>query len=424
MVTKRTDCVSAAAETLRAGGLCAVPTETVYGLAGNGLDAQAVAKIYAVKHRPAHKPLSLLAPDAQALDRYGVDVPPAAYTLSARFWPGPLTIVVRAAADIPPAALSGGETVGLRCPDHPLTLQLLRELDFPLAAPSANLSDMPSPKTETEVLAALDGKIECILCGGACGVGRESTVVDLSVTPYRILRQGALPESEIFAALRETMTVIGITGGTGGGKTTALRVVEALGGTVIDCDAVYHELLSSSEQLRAALEKSFPAAFTHGFDRKKLGQIVFADEKKLLLLNEITHRHVYMAVDAILTELALQGGTLAAIDAIALIESGLGAQCTAIVGVTAPEEARVQRLMAREGISREYAALRISAQKPDSFFRENCDYILENSGTREAFSDKCSALFQTILMQQKGAYKHEREERTQRRSVLQTEERL
>ena len=215
MKTLYTKDAAAAAEILRQGGLCAVPTETVYGLAGNGLSPETVEEIYAVKDRPARKPLSLMVPDASWLERCGVEMPEAAYVLAEKFWPGPLTIVVKAAKHIPGVVLSGGDTVGLRCPDHPLTLALLRELDFPLAAPSANPSGAPSPKTEEEVSAYFDGKIGAILRGGKCGIGKESTIIDLSETPYRILRQGALPEEDIFKALRDTMTVVGFTGGTG-----------------------------------------------------------------------------------------------------------------------------------------------------------------------------------------------------------------
>ena len=120
-----------AAERLRVGGLVAFPTETVYGLAGNGLDENAVAAIYAVKGRPENKALSLMVPDASGLQRCGEEVPPAACMLAERFWPGPLTLVVRAKANIPASVLAGGNTVGLRCPDHPLTRELLRELEQP-----------------------------------------------------------------------------------------------------------------------------------------------------------------------------------------------------------------------------------------------------------------------------------------------------
>ena len=168
-----TDRVGRAAEILRAGGLVAVPTETVYGLAGNGLDERAVREIYAVKGRPAVKALSLMVPDAAAMERWCEDVPPAAAWLAARFWPGPLTIVLRSGPLVPVIVRAGGATVALRCPDHPLTLALLREAGVPLAAPSANPSGAPSPKTAEEVLAYFDGRIPAVLDGGACGIGTE-----------------------------------------------------------------------------------------------------------------------------------------------------------------------------------------------------------------------------------------------------------
>ena len=128
-----------AAAILRQGGLVAVPTETVYGLAGNGLDEAAVEKIYEVKGRPAVKPLSLMVPGAEAMDHYCREIPEAARLLAERFWPGPLTIVLKARPEIPAIVLAGGDTVGLRCPDHPLTLSLLQKAGIPFAAPSASM---------------------------------------------------------------------------------------------------------------------------------------------------------------------------------------------------------------------------------------------------------------------------------------------
>lgn len=382
---------------LRAGELVAVPTETVYGLAGNGLDAAVVEQIYEVKGRPAVKPLSLMVHDAGALSRYCRDVPQAAYTLAEKFWPGPLTIVLPAADCVPEVVRAGGGTVGLRCPDHPATLALLELAGVPLAAPSANPSGAPSPKTAQAVLDYFDGKIAAVVDGGACGLGRESTIVDLSQTPYRVLRPGVLPEEAVWDALAQGLRIVGVTGGTGCGKTTLLRECEDMGALVIDCDAVYHELLAHDEAMIAEIAARFPDVVEQGaVQRKKLGAAVFSDAAALEELNAITHRHVIRELNRRLRDWARQGGTRAAIDAIALIESGVGAQCGVVVGVTAPREARVQRLMAREAISREYAEARIDAQKPNEWFAEHCDKMLENSGTIEEFRKKCEDMLQEV----------------------------
>ena len=217
--TKREELPEAAA-LLLAGELAAVPTETVYGLAGSGLDRAAVEKIYAVKGRPQVKPLSLMVPDAEAMERYCVAVPPQAKLLASRFWPGPLTLVLRAGECVPAIVRAGGETVGLRCPDHPLTLELLRLAGVPFAAPSANPSGEDSPKTAEQVRAYFDGKIAAIVDGGPCGLGRESTILDMSALPFRVLRAGALSAEDVADALVDGMQIVGVTGGTGSGKTT------------------------------------------------------------------------------------------------------------------------------------------------------------------------------------------------------------
>ena len=387
-----------AAELIRAGALVAVPTETVYGLAANALDPAAVERIYAVKGRPAVKPLSLLVEGAAALERWCEDVPKAAYTLAERFWPGPLTLVLRSKPEIPDIVRAGGETVGLRCPDHPLTLQLLRETGLPLAAPSANPSGAPSPKTAGEVLDYFAGEIAAVIDGGPCGVGVESTVFDLSRTPYRVLRQGALPKAEIEAALRDGLTLIGITGGSGSGKTTALEVLARRGALVLDCDAIYHELTVSSAEMRAELTARFGDVYDGAvLDRKKLGAVVFADGAALADLNVITHKYVDLELDRRLTEHALNGGTLAAIDAIALLENRFADKSLCNIAVTAPTEDRVRRLTAREGISEDYARARIAAQKPNEYFSERCDYTIENSGSLAELEQNCEKLFTEVL---------------------------
>lgn len=526
-----------AAEILRKGGLVAFPTETVYGLGANALDVQAVARIFEAKERPQDNPLILHISKSSELDLYCKDVPVSARVLAERFWPGPLTLVLHRRSLIPDVITAGLDTLAIRCPDHPVARALICQAGVPLAAPSANRSGRPSPTCCSHVWDDMNGRIEGIVDGGDCKVGVESTVLDLTVSPPRLLRPGGVPlealedvlgdvsvdesllhrlqEGErpkapgmkyrhyapkapvtvvcgdpadtavwilnridqttgvlcfseymgafpgavvrdmgksndpaeqarmVFRALRsfdetsvakiyaqcpgesglglavsnrlkkaagfhvETVSpalprlaVFGITGGTGAGKTSALMALAQMGACVIDCDAVYHTLLAESTEMRQALVKRFGDILnaTGGVDRKKLGRIVFDDPEALLALNDLTHTFVTREVDMALDQAAQGGCSLAAIDAIALIESGLAARCHRVVGVIAPEQLRVQRLMRREGIGEDYALLRIHAQKPDSFFRENCHAILENkSDDLNSFSQTATKLFLQLL---------------------------
>lgn len=399
MKTERiTTDIERAAAIIRAGGLVAVPTETVYGLAGNGLDEAAVRKLYEVKGRPEVKPLSLMVSGAEAMERYCANVPAAAYRLAGRFWPGPLTIVLPAKDVVPDIVRAGGDTVGLRCPDSEKTLALLRRADVPLAAPSANPSGQPSPKTAGEVAAYFDGAIDAILDGGACELGTESTIVSLDGASLRILRQGALPESDIRRCLIGGLTILGITGGTGCGKSTALASLESLGALVIDADAVYHRLLQESGAMLAEIDERFPGVVEDGvLQRKKLGAVVFSDAAALEELRNITDRYVEAEIDRLLSDYAAAGGTCAAVDAINVLGTQIERYARATVGIVAPEEARVRRLALREGISEEYARMRIRAQKPNAYFEKHCTYTVANDGTVEDFRRRCDVLFKTIL---------------------------
>ncbi len=187
--------------------------------------------------------------------------------------------------------------------------------------------------------------------------------------------------------------IIGITGGSGCGKTTLLNLLREQGAMVLDCDVLYGELLDRDPVLLKTIGIRFPGTVTErGLDRKKLGRIVFSDKQALLDLNAIAHS----AVKAEVCRSLEAKPALAAIDAIALFEGELAELCKLTVAVTAPYEDRIQRLMGRDGISREYAAARIAAQPGNEEFSRRCDYTLENNGAEEAFRDKCLAFFRQL----------------------------
>ena len=524
------DKVSAAAKILREGGLVGLPTETVYGLGANGLDGAAVRRIFEAKGRPQDNPLILHVSGPQWLTRYCAQVPPLAYVLARKFWPGPLTMILKRDPCVPDETTAGLDTVAVRCPNHPVTLAIIREAGVPIAAPSANLSGRPSCTTAQDVLEDMDGKIQCLVDGGPCAVGVESTILDLTCTPPRLLRPGGVPVEQIerligpiaidkavngvldgeerprapgmkyrhyapkapvivvagapeasaqeilrrvgpesgvicfeeylplfekqrvqslgpsqdkqtqaqrvFDALRafdsETVTeiyaqcpdnqglglaignrlkkaagfhvieadrervVLGITGGTGAGKTSVLDVIREMGGVVVDCDAVYHEMLNGSEEMRNTINAVFPGVFDADgkLNRQKLGEEVFSRRERLARLNDIVYHFVVPEVER---QLGKDTG-LYAIDAINLLESGISELCDKTIAVTAPTELRVRRIMSRDGISEQYARMRITAQKPDEYYRTKCDCELTNAAdTPESFREEAREFIRRLM---------------------------
>ena len=521
-----------AAKLIMAGELVAIPTETVYGLGADGLNPDAVAKIFIAKGRPQDNPLILHIAEAADLEKFCHSIPESAWALAEKFWPSPLTMVLPAKDIVPKCTTAGLPTVAVRCPDCDITRQIIRKAGVPVAAPSANISGKPSTTTAQHVYHDHNGKIPLIVDGGPCRVGVESTIIDLSDEKPRLLRPGGItlemlqevlgevivdtavtgsiahdtvvkapgmkyrhyaPECPViivdgaakaaaryikkhyqpgnrvlcfeeeldafaafaplaygkeadtdtllaglFAALRELddpaigkvfarcpagdgkamavqnrllkaagfhrvdaeRFVLGITGGTGCGKTTLLKAFESIGGVVLDCDAIYHQLLATDTSLLAAIENRFPGCVENGrLDRKALAAIVFNDPAALADLNAITHS----AVKAEVLRRLEHSSAPVAIDAIGLFEGGLAELCDATVAIAAPLEDRIARLTARDHITEEQAMLRINAQKPETWFREMCDFVLENNGTASNFQEKCLAFFDKLSIIKKKA---------------------
>jgi len=196
-----------AAEIIRQGGLVAFPTETVYGLGANGLDAKAAEKIYKAKGRPSDNPLILHISKKEELFPIVKTVPNAAQKLIEKCWPGPLTLIFEKADCVPDTTTGGLSTVAVRMPDHLIARRLIQESGIPIAAPSANTSGRPSPTKASHVIEDLFGKIDLILDGGSVGIGLESTIVDVTVDPPVILRPGYVTQEVISALLNEKVTL-------------------------------------------------------------------------------------------------------------------------------------------------------------------------------------------------------------------------
>jgi len=193
----------AAADIIKRGGMVAIPTETVYGLAASAFNTDAIRKVFEAKGRPQDNPLIVHIAELSALAELCEDIPASAYKLAELFWPGPLTMVLKKKSIIPDDVTAGMPNVAVRMPSHPVARDIIKKSGLPLAAPSANLSGSPSPTTCAHVLGDLFGKVDAIVDGGDCSVGVESTVIDMTSSPLRLLRPGGVTLEQLKSALGE-----------------------------------------------------------------------------------------------------------------------------------------------------------------------------------------------------------------------------
>ena len=504
------DAARVSAKILKDGGLVAIPTETVYGLAANALDPEAVKSIFAAKGRPQDNPLIVHISSLEEAERLVDKMDPRAYALAERFWPGPLTIIMKKSDIVPDIVTAGLDTVAIRMPSHPFAAEIIRLSGVPFAAPSANSSGKPSPTNAAHVAQDMDGKIDAIVDGGESEVGVESTVITLAaeiptllrpggVTPegleevlgeisishavYEKLNEGERVQSpgmkykhyapsaqvtiikgsfenyekflkaqkddvcavcfdgegkhfgrfieygvegdgstqahRLFDALREVdetgcarafvrcpettgvglavynrllrsaafrvvdvdidIPVIGLTGQTGAGKSTFAEMLKEKGYYIIDTDILARKAVES----RAVIDqlcKCFGGDILRNgvLDRRELARRAFSSPEKTELLNSVTHPEIIRLTVEEIHRAEAENAKAAVVDAPVLFECALAEICDFTVCVTAPEEERISRIMARDSISREDALLRISAQKPEKYYLEKSDIIIKN----------------------------------------------
>ena len=509
--SKNSDTPSIAAGILKNGGTVAIPTETVYGLAANALDADAVARIFVAKGRPQDNPLIVHVQSPDEIPPLVEKVDERLPALAERFWPGPLTVIMKKSALVPDAVTAGLDTVAIRMPSHPAAREIIKACGFPLAAPSANASGRPSPTRAEHVKEDLDGRIDAVVDGGECEVGVESTVITLATEPPTLLRPGGVTPEEleevlgkieishavyeklaegekahspgmkykhyapkaqvtlikgsferyekflkahneticavcfegegkffdeyieygrakdsltqahnIFEVLREVdakgykkafvrcppvkgvglavfnrlirsaafriidldfdIPVYGLTGQTGAGKSIVGEELAKYGFCIIDTDSLARKAVESPEVL-SALKDAFGEDIEAGgkLDRALLASRAFANDENTKILNSATHPEITRLTVEEIHSAEKSGAKAAVIDAPVLFESPLTCLCRKIICVTADEEARLERIMQRDGISREKALERINAQKSEEYYISKSDIIIRNA---------------------------------------------
>ncbi len=507
--------INKAGDILKKGGLVAIPTETVYGLAADALNPKAVEKIYEAKGRPSDNPLIVHVAEVKEVYPLVKEFTQKAKQLTDKFWPGALTIILPK-SDLVPNITSGYlDTVAVRMPNNSTALEIIKAAKTPLAAPSANVSGRPSPTKFEHVYYDMNGKIDAIIKGSKCNVGVESTVISLVGDTPKILRPGAISQEDIelvigktemdsavleqindsaqvsspgmkykhyspkaeviisrlnfydykalvesdkdccalcfdeekeliyansisygkkydsesqaknlFSALRKIdklgykkayvsapklsgvglavynrliraanfkeikpdINIIGLTGKSGSGKTTVASEMEKFGAKVIDCDAVTKDTKTYTEKCIKLLQSAFgdDILYKGELNRKKLAHRAFSSKENLDKLNSITLPFIIERINIIVEKYKTEGYKNIVLDAPTLFEANADLMCNYVIVVSAVEKLRLKRIIDRDNLSEEQAALRIKAQKPDEFFKVRADMVIDTTNNIEA----------------------------------------
>ncbi len=510
-INNDTQDITTAAEILRNGGIVAIPTETVYGLAADAFNAEAVGKIFEAKGRPQDNPLIVHISDFEQIYSIAKEIPENAKKLADTFWPGPLTIILPKRPEIPDATSGGLDTVAVRMPSHRVANRIIA-LSCPLAAPSANISGFPSPTSFDHVEADMMGRADAICDGGDCDVGVESTVITLATETPVLLRPGGVtleqlesvigevklaeavlnpmandekaespgmkykhysPDASIqivkgnltefidyvntsdcdavlcfegeeqlfsdkitvtfgsendslsqaqrlFEALRELdekgaknvlsrapskngvglavcnrlyraaafrfinaikRPIVGLTGQTGAGKGYVSEYLTTMGCYICDTDKIARELTQKGSVFLSILSSHFGEDIIDEngeLDRKLLAQKAFSDKEKQSLLNSLMHPEIIRIANERCIDALENGATAAIIDAPLLFEAGGDKICDTVIAVTAPENLRLERIMTRDGITKQQAQTRMNAQHSDDFYTSRSEFTVRS----------------------------------------------
>lgn len=515
---------------LARGEVVGFPTETVYGLGASAFCEEAIKDVFAAKGRPQDNPLIVHIASVDTLFEVASSVPESARRLAEAYWPGPLTMVLPKSTRIPDCVSAGLDTVGVRFPSHLVAQRIIAASGVPIAAPSANTSGRPSPTKAQHVFEDMDGKIPLIVDGGECSVGVESTVIDMTSTPPRLLRPGGVTLEQLRAVLGEVavdeavlgklkpgakprapgmkyrhyapkapvivysgrpvacaaamaadaqpgdgvlcfdeflpffpfetslsfgpaqddtahaqalfdmlrrfdtlcparilaqcpdergvglavvnrlkkaagftvipapdIRVIGLTGRSGSGKSTAARCFAALGGAVFNADDIYHRLTHTSAPLREELTARFGSVYRgDALDRPALAAVVFADAQALADLNAITHKYVLRETLRGIAQAAKEGTPFCVIDAPQLFESGAEALCDSVIALAAAPERLLARLKTRDALDDARIRARLASQPDFDFYRAHCDIVIENNEGVEELERRLACAAETL----------------------------